>query len=212
MKTLVILLAGMVHILEAGGLAGCRLSRDYAARGERARPGRSGWRPRQAPFGPPEGSRRSVTLQAWKPTGEGAGWQRPGRACSPSHNAWIRLRPFGPCKRAGCPRSGLLAGAGRGTFVLGLVGLVLALSCCLGAAADVFDAVRAGDVEKVQALLQADPKVVEARTGDGNTPLHVAALEGHTAAAQALLDGHAQVNARGLREETPLHIAARLST
>jgi len=31
------------------------LSRDYAARGERARPGRSGWRPRQQPLGRPNG-------------------------------------------------------------------------------------------------------------------------------------------------------------
>jgi len=92
-------------------------------------------------------------------------------------------------------------------IALWLPALTVALTCRLAAAADVFDAVRAGDVEKVQALLQADPKVVEARTGDGNTPLHVAALEGHTAVAQALLDGHAQVNARGLREETPLHMA-----
>ena len=85
--------------------------------------------------------------------------------------------------------------------------LALALTCRAAAAADVFDAVRAGDVEKVKALLQADPKLAEARTEDGNTPLHIAALEGHAAIAQVLLDQHAQVNARGLRQETPLHMA-----
>lgn len=67
------------------------LRRDYAVRGERARRGRSGWRPRQPPAGPCEGTRRSVALEAWKPPGEGAGWERPGRACSPFANAWIRL-------------------------------------------------------------------------------------------------------------------------
>jgi ankyrin repeat protein len=86
--------------------------------------------------------------------------------------------------------------------------LVLTLRYQFCAAADIFDTVRAGDVEKVTALLQADPKLAEARTEDGNTPLHLAALEGHAAVAKLLLDHRAQVNARGLREETPLHMAA----
>jgi hypothetical protein len=84
---------------------------------------------------------------------------------------------------------------------------MLGTTCRVGGAADVFDAVRAGDVEKVKGLLQAEPKLAEARTEDGNTPLHVAALEGHAAVAQALLDQHAPINARGLRDETPLHMA-----
>ena len=85
--------------------------------------------------------------------------------------------------------------------------LVLILACRFGAAADIFDAVRSGDVEKVKTLLQADSKLTAARTVDGNTPLHLAALEGHAAVAKSLLDSQAQVNARGLREETPLHMA-----
>jgi TPR repeat protein len=88
-----------------------------------------------------------------------------------------------------------------------LAALSLALTSQWVVAADIFDAVRAGDGEKVKALLQADPKLVESRTEDGNTPLHLAALEGHAAVAQVLLDQHAPVNARGLREETPLHMA-----
>ncbi len=87
--------------------------------------------------------------------------------------------------------------------------VVQAMVMCHGAApsADIFDAVRAGDVEKVKALLQADPKLAAARTEDGSTALHLAALEGHSAIARLLLDSQAQVNARGLREETPLHMA-----
>src|ERR1022692_1157931 len=92
-------------------------------------------------------------------------------------------------------------------IALWLSALALLLTGPLAVAADVFEAVRAGDVEKVKALLQADPKLVQTRTEDGNTPLHLAALEGHAAVAQVLLDQHAQVNARGLREETPLHMA-----
>jgi ankyrin repeat protein len=87
--------------------------------------------------------------------------------------------------------------------------VVQTMVMCCGAApsTDIFDAVRAGDVEKVKALLQADPKVAAARTEDGSTALHLAALEGHSAIAQLLLASQAQVNARGLREETPLHMA-----
>jgi len=73
--------------------------------------------------------------------------------------AGCRLGPFESFEPATCRRSGVSAGRGRGTFLRGLLGLVLALSCCLGAAADVFDAVRAGDVEKVKELLKADPKL-----------------------------------------------------
>jgi len=79
---------------------------------------------------------------------------------------------------------------------------------CYGAATgDMFDAIRAGDAAKVKALLQTDPKQAEARTEDGSTALHLAALEGQAAIAQLLLAGKAPVNARGLREETPLHMA-----
>jgi len=87
--------------------------------------------------------------------------------------------------------------------------VVQAVAMCYGAvpSTDIFDAVRAGDVEKVKTLLQADPKLATARTEDGSTALHLAALDGHSAIARLLLDSKAQVNARGLREETPLHMA-----
>ena len=57
-----------------------------------------------------------------------------------------------------------------------------AMTVCYGAATgtDMFDAIRAGDAEKVKALLQVDPKLAEARTEDSSTALHLAALEGQT--------------------------------
>ena len=67
------------------------LSRSYAVVGERARPGRRDWRPRQSPSRLPERTHCSVTRRATEPPGEGAGWQRPGRACSPFPTAWTRL-------------------------------------------------------------------------------------------------------------------------
>lgn len=95
----------------------------------------------------------------------------------------------------------------RAAFILVVAAQVLVAACRAGSSTDFFDAVRAGDAEKVKALLQADPKLAEARTEDGSTALHLAALEGEAAVARLLLAGGAQVNARGLREETPLHMA-----
>ena len=60
----------------------------------------------------------------------------------------------------------------------------------------IHDAARKGDVKKVQALLQSDPKLVSDKDNLGNTPLHVAALHGELAVAQALLDAGADVNAK----------------
>src|ERR1035441_1124542 len=95
----------------------------------------------------------------------------------------------------------------RLTIIIMAVAQVLAANCGAVTGTDIFDAVRAGDVEKVKALLQADPKLAEVRTERHSAALHVAALEGHAAIAGLLLANKAQVNARGLREETPLHMA-----
>ena len=95
-------------------------------------------------------------------------------------------------------------------WACGVVALyLLMLTVAFGAASntDLFDAVRSGDAEKVKALLQADPKLVEARTEDGSTALHLAALEGQAVVAGLLLTNGAAVNALGLRGETPLHMA-----
>jgi ankyrin repeat protein len=81
--------------------------------------------------------------------------------------------------------------------VFGLFFLLL----MLGASTDAFcgpihDAARKGDANKIKALLQADPKLVTDRDKNGDTPLHVACLHGQTAAAQALIDAGADVNAK----------------
>ena len=78
------------------------------------------------------------------------------------------------------------------------VAVAQAVALCRGAATgtDIFDAVRAGDVDKVKALLQADPKLAAARTEDGSTALHLAALEGQAAISRLLLASGAQVDAR----------------
>jgi ankyrin repeat protein len=60
----------------------------------------------------------------------------------------------------------------------------------------IHDAARKGDGKKVTALLQADPKLVNDRDSNGDTPLHVAALHNQLAIVQLLLQAGADVNAK----------------
>ncbi len=60
----------------------------------------------------------------------------------------------------------------------------------------IHDAARKGDVKKVKELLASDPKLVNDKDKDGDTPLHQAALHGQLAVAQALIDAGANVNAK----------------
>jgi ankyrin repeat protein len=63
-------------------------------------------------------------------------------------------------------------------------------------AGPIHDAARKGDVKKIKALLQSDPKLVSSVDSRGDTPLHLAALHGEVACAQALLDAGADINAK----------------
>lgn len=75
---------------------------------------------------------------------------------------------------------------------------------------DVFDACVAGRVAPVLAEIDRDPAMLEARSTDGWTLLHLAAFFGHKELANALLDRGANVEARSTNQmrNTPLHAAA----
>ena len=77
-------------------------------------------------------------------------------------------------------------------LVLGLLLYGSTMAVC----GPIHDAARKGDANKIKALLQADPKLVADRDKNGDTPLHVACLHGQLAAAQALIDAGADVNAK----------------
>ncbi|HZQ51466.1 MAG TPA: ankyrin repeat domain-containing protein [Bryobacteraceae bacterium] len=75
---------------------------------------------------------------------------------------------------------------------------------------DVFQACVAGETQAVLSEIDRDPTLLEKRSSDGWTPLHLAAFFGHSELATALLDRGAQVDARSTNgmKNTPLHAAA----
>jgi uncharacterized protein len=78
---------------------------------------------------------------------------------------------------------------------------------------DVFEASAIGDVERLRVLLDGDPSLATAWSGDGFTPLHLAAFFGHPAAARLLAERGADLEARSTNEQfaldaRPLHSAA----
>ncbi|MEO6002064.1 MAG: ankyrin repeat domain-containing protein [Opitutus sp.] len=76
-----------------------------------------------------------------------------------------------------------------------------------GATVDVHAAARLGMVERLQAMLQADPQLVHARGGDGQTPLHFASS---VAVAELLLKYGADINALDVdHESTPAQYMVR---
>jgi uncharacterized protein len=74
---------------------------------------------------------------------------------------------------------------------------------------DAFEAAALGDVERLRALLDADPSTTSAYSGDGFTALHLAAFFGSPEATALLLERGAPVDAlgRGWMTGTALHSA-----
>jgi ankyrin repeat protein len=76
-----------------------------------------------------------------------------------------------------------------------------------GAVVDVHAAAHLGMLEKLKELVSANPELVNARGGDGQTPLHFAPT---IETAQYLLDHGADINARDIdHESTPAQYMAR---
>jgi ankyrin repeat protein len=83
---------------------------------------------------------------------------------------------------------------GRGVRLVVVAFAAIALSG-LAFGDPIHDAAAKGDLKKVQAMIQADPKAVSAKDKNGDTPLHLAALHGQDKVVQVLLDAGADPNA-----------------
>ncbi len=72
---------------------------------------------------------------------------------------------------------------------------------------EIFDIFRKGDVPAVKAMIEKSPQLVDARDGDGSTPLHYAAFSGDPDLVRFLIDKGAKVESKDAESKTPLHIA-----
>ena len=75
---------------------------------------------------------------------------------------------------------------------------------------DVFEATSVGRGDLVEELITRSPRLANARSGDGFTPLHFAAFFGHETVARVLLEHHADAGAvaDNPMKVMPLHSAA----
>ncbi len=89
---------------------------------------------------------------------------------------------------------------------------LLAQLATRGALLDVFEASAVGDVLRLEDILTADPAAVHAFSGDGWTPLHLAAAFGTPPAVDMLLQHGAPVDivSKNPQQNQPLHAALAL--
>ena len=96
-----------------------------------------------------------------------------------------------------------------GTLVITLVATVLLFPTLVHAATTpTHEAAEAGDTKRLEALLDKDPDLINAKNDSGIQPLHMAAWEGHDEAVTLLLDRGANIAARDSGDWTALHFAA----
>lgn len=75
-------------------------------------------------------------------------------------------------------------------------------------AGEIHDACKAGNLEKVKSMLQADPSLLQSVTPEGKSPLHMATGWGKTDIVTYLLSIGADINALNNDGGKPIHVAA----
>ncbi|MDQ7826257.1 MAG: ankyrin repeat domain-containing protein [Candidatus Eremiobacteraeota bacterium] len=91
--------------------------------------------------------------------------------------------------------------------VFGMVTIIIIVFALLGSSANIHNAVYSGDRQKVAALIEKDPSLVNKRDDLSKTPLHKAAEQGFTSIAEYLLSKGADIDARDSFGKTPLDYA-----
>jgi len=90
--------------------------------------------------------------------------------------------------------------------------VILSFCLVIGASAqppqEIFEALRRNDIQAVKAFIEKTPQVLEARDGDGMTPLHYAAMGGSADLVGYFIDKGAELELKNVQLKTPLHLAA----
>jgi ankyrin repeat protein/L-ascorbate metabolism protein UlaG (beta-lactamase superfamily) len=85
-----------------------------------------------------------------------------------------------------------------------LILLIILLFVMFAGADDIHEAVQQGDLSKTQSLITKDPALLNSKTEDGRTPLHVAVLGGHKELVEYLIQEGANIDALDKEGRTPL--------
>ena len=75
-------------------------------------------------------------------------------------------------------------------------------------AQDIFQSAENGDIKTVKALLKKDAMAVNAQNADGDTPLHIAVLNGHIDLVEFLLAQNPELEIKNAKGFTPLLCAS----
>ena len=89
--------------------------------------------------------------------------------------------------------------------------MILLLICFLWVpvfSGEIHDACKAGDLAKVKALLAKDSSLLQSKTEEGKTPLHMATGWGQVEIVTYLLSIGADINAVNNNGGNPIHVAA----
>jgi 26S proteasome non-ATPase regulatory subunit 10 len=89
-------------------------------------------------------------------------------------------------------------------LVIAILLWLTAFPLCAG---EIHDACKAGDLAKVKALLARDPALLQSKTEEGKTPLHMATGWGQAEIVTYLLGLGADVNAVNNNGGNPIHVA-----
>jgi ankyrin repeat protein/L-ascorbate metabolism protein UlaG (beta-lactamase superfamily) len=95
--------------------------------------------------------------------------------------------------------------------ILLIVALAAPMMAAYACASEIHDAVRAGNVEQVRALLAANSDLINDRDTAQSLPLHLAAYYGNTDIIELLLAKGADINIGDRENTSPLTIAAMLN-
>lgn len=69
---------------------------------------------------------------------------------------------------------------------------------------EIFVAANRGDLRSVETILRREPALASSKSRGGFTPLHMAAINGHAAICEVLIEKGASINERNLDGATPL--------